>query len=309
MSSESWIEHLLAQAQNALLGGHWPQLADLLEQGLLVEAGESSITPNPAQQHQLLTYAIATLEAGDFQTQWDIAKVFPYFGEHAIAPLAEILHDPDLDPELCWSIVRILGMLKHPTAVPVLIQCWQAHSSESDDADINAAVVEAFINLGGVAIAPLGELLTNPNHRLFVVRALAHIRGLEAINPLLRVIKDEDATIRATAIEALSYFQDARIIPVLMSALDDPAAVVRCAAVNGLSLRIPLARQLDLQNLFTQRLWDWHPQVCQQAALALSRLGGPQAVTALIKRLRSSQTPLDLQLSTVQALGWIGSLA
>jgi HEAT repeat protein len=64
---------------------------------------------------------------------------------------------------------------------------------------------------------------------------------------------------------------------------------------------------MELIPLLADRLWDLNLEVCQQAALALGRLRQDGAIPMLVRSLRSPNTPIELQLEIIRALGWIGS--
>jgi HEAT repeat protein len=126
---------------------------------------------------------------------------------------------------------------------------------------------------------------------------------------LLSVVHDSDTAVRAMAIEALSSFHDPRIYAILIEALDDLAAIVRKEAVIGLGLRADLGTELDLINRLKPLLYDFNLEVCQQAAIALGRLGTEAAVQALFEVLQLTATPLLLQLELIRVLGWVETAA
>jgi HEAT repeat protein len=290
--------HVLEQAQEAAQQGNWSLLNRYLQQALLSDqAGQAFETLGV---DSLLSMALTVLESGDFQDRWEVAKVFPIFGEAAIAPLIDLLQDDEADLETRWFAARILGEFKHPAIIQTLIEVLQ----ESKDEDLSAMAAAALASLGTPAIAALTNLLATDETRLLAVRSLAQVRHSATIEPLLGVIDDPDLTIRAVAIEALGSFHDPRVPPALLKALTDTAATVRMAAIEGLGVRSDLAASLDLVNCLSDRLWDLNQQVCQQAAISLGRLGTDAAAQALFRALTSPQTPLPLQVEVVRALGW-----
>jgi HEAT repeat protein len=154
----------------------------------------------------------------------------------------------------------------------------------------------ALSSLGDSAIEALASLLSEPDSRLLATTALSQIRRPEIITPLLGVVDDPQVAVRSMAIEALSSFHDSRIPPVLLKALKDHAAVVRKEAVIGLGLRSDLREELDLLNQLKPLLYDFNPDVCQQAAIALGRMGTDEAADALFKVLQSPATPAPFKL-------------
>jgi HEAT repeat protein len=255
---------------------------------------EDSINPE-----RWLELALDLFIEGDFQTRWDVAKLLPRFGTKAIAPLIAILEHEDTDWELLWFTVRTLGEFDHPGVVQVLISLLKTAEGE-----LSAVAAEALANLGDQAIAPLTKLLATEQFRLLAVQSLSRIRHSQTIAPLLSVADDLQPEIRAAAIEALGSFHDPRVFPVLVHALQDPAAAVRREAVIALGLRANLQAEIDLIDLLIPRLTDLNLQVCQQAAIALGRLGNPNAAQALTDVLHSPHTPPALQIEIVRSLSW-----
>ncbi len=266
-----------------------------------------SNSSDESQSQALLNQAIAALESGDFQQRWDAAKQLAKMETIAINPLIEILEDEDADPEVRWFVARTLGQFNREMIIPVLINLLQK-AKISDDAT-NVPLLEmaatTLANLGGGAVENLEMFLDDEPLKLLATKALSQVRRIETISPLLKVVNDSNPKIRTTAIEALSSFHDPRIPPVLIQALKDPAATVRKEAVIGLSLRGYLEAELNLVEQLQPLLWDIRPEVCQQAQIALSRLGTDQAVMALAEQILSTTTPLDLKLDAVRSLCWI----
>lgn len=288
---------VLEKATIAAAQENWSLLNQCVRQIL----GEEKLAESDLMQ--ILHWSIEVLEAGDFQERWDVAKVFPSLGSKAIAPLIAILEDEDADEELRWFVARILGEFNDPAVISALVDLLKTSESE----ELSAMAAAALANLGKGAIAALTDLLANSESRLLAVRGLAHIRTKEAIAPLLEVVGDEDVQVRAVAIEALSSFHDSRIPPVLLEALKDIAAPVRREAAIALGVRTDLREELDLVNVLRPLLWDFNLEVCQQAAIALGRLGTDSAADALFELLQSPATPIPLQLEAIRSLVWVGT--
>ena len=255
-----------------------------------------------------LDLAMEGLIEGDFQSRWDLAKVIPKFGTAAIAPLLDLLNDTDLEWETRWFAARILGEIRHPAVLADLVTILQTHP----EPELQAVATAALANYGDAAIAALTSALQQPETELMAVQALAQI-GTPAVLPgLLTASQSDQVACREVAIAALSHLHDDAIAPRLLQATQDPAAPVRQAAMQGLSHRPDWLAQVDSLAALTDRLWDLNLKVCQAAALALGRLGrhhdgaAMAPVVATLERvLLSPQTPEPLQLSVVQALGWI----
>jgi HEAT repeat protein len=299
------MSNVLEPANTAAQQGNWSLLNQYLQQLPLpkknTDTQTDSASLNYTDLEQVLNLALDVLCAGDFQERWDVAKVFPKLGPIAIAPLIEILEDEDADLELRWFAARILGEFNHPTVISTLIDLLKT----AEDEDLVAMAATALSNLGNSAVDALTSLLADPQTRFLATKSLSQIRRPEIIEPLLGVVHDSDASVRATAIEALSSFHDSRIPPVLLDALDDRAAVVRKEAAIGLGLRSDLREELDLLNRLKPLLYDFNIEVCRQAAIALGRLGTDEAATALFEVLKSPATPVPLQIDLARALGWV----
>lgn len=299
------MSNVLEQATAAAQQRNWSLLNQCLQQlplGKKATHPEVGLVPlNDRDLEQVLNLALDVLDAGDFQERWEVAKVIPKLGEMAIAPLIKILEDEDAELELRWFTGRILGEFNHPTAITALVDLLRT----SEDEDLAEMAGTALSNLGNSAIDALSRLLSEPESRLLATRSLAQIRRPEIIAPLLSVVRDPDVAVRSTAIEALTSFHDSRIPPILLEALDDHAAVVRKEAAIGLGLRSDLREELDLLNRLKPLLYDFNRDVCQQAAIALGRLGTDEAAVALFNVLKSPATPVPLQIDFIRALSWV----
>jgi len=291
------INQLLVQAQAAYDAADWSSLIQYLQQLILVE--------NEQNSEYLLELALPILEMGDFQQRWEISKVLLRLGSIAIPPLIEILEDEDTEEELRWYAARTLGEFQHPDAIAPLVELLK----KGEDEELKAIAATALGQMGSLAITELSELLKQEDTKLLAVRSLAYIRTPETITPLLSVVQDAEAAVRATALEALSSFHDPRIPPVLLQALDDVVATVRRIAVLGLGFRPELKSQLDLETRLQTKLYDFNIEVCCAAATALSRIGGDAATYHLFTVLISSHTPITLQLEIIRALVWVGTLS
>jgi HEAT repeat protein len=306
---------ILDHAQQASQSGNWTLVSQCLYQLLLSEDASTvrkSLFAEPQTANTLLTLALQTLEFGNFQDRWDVAKVFPSFGSDAfplelhtavIAPLIALLQDDESDPEAQWFVIRILGEFNHPQVVTALIEVLKA----SDNEDLNSMTVTALAQMGNPTIPVLSDLLDDESTRLFAVQTLGHIRHSETVPFLLNVVDDPDAQVRAIAIDALGSFHSPKITEILINALKDPATAVRRAAVSALGFCTPSdLGNVDVVACLQPMLRDFNVDVCCHSAIALSRLGTPLAADALYEVLRSPYTPERLSLEIIRALAWIG---
>ncbi|MGK7953502.1 MAG: HEAT repeat domain-containing protein [Xenococcaceae cyanobacterium] len=249
---------------------------------------------------QEFNLALSVLFHGDFQQRWEIAKIIPRLGDRVIAPLIAILEDETVEIEVRWFISRILGQFSDPTIVISLVKLLQQTQNE----ELASVAAQTLAKIGTSAIDALSKLLVEEEYRLLSIRALAHIRSVETIEPLLTVVQDSRAEVRAIAIETLGSFRDERINPILLQALTDIEAKVRKEAVIALGFRRDLAEQLNLVEQIEPLLYDLNIEVCHQAAIALGRISNQKSADALFTVLKSPLTPLPLKSSVVRALSW-----
>jgi HEAT repeat protein len=284
----------LDRAKTAADNGNWSIAIDQLQHLSIDQIAHNEI---------VLEIAVQVLIQGDFDQQWEIAKIIPKLGNIAIQPLLDLLNDTDIDLEDRWVVARILGEFDQPQVVISLIELIQ----QQEDLELTEIATSALTKIGLPAISALTDLLATPDRQIAIV-ILAQIRHSSTIEPLIQVINDSNPQLRSLVVEALGSFHDARIPPLLITKLTDVAATVRKAAVIALSLRSDLAAELDLSQQLRLLLFDLNLAVCQAAALGLARLPDQANIKALAAVLLSPQTPTELQSSVILALGWIGTI-
>jgi HEAT repeat protein len=255
-----------------------------------------------ASSEIVLDIALQVLIQGDFDQQWEIAKIIPKLGNIAIQPLLDLLNDTDIDLEDRWVVARILGDFHQPPVVTALIELIQ----QQEDLELTEIATSALTKIGVPAISALTDLLVTSDRHI-AIATLAQIRHSRTIEPLIQSIDDADPQLRSLVVEALGSFHDPRIPPLLLTKLTDVNANVRKAAVTALCLRSDLAAELDLSHHLRPLLFDLNLAVCQATALGLARLPDRSNIEALTAVLLSPQTPTELQSSVILALGWIGT--
>ena len=292
---------LLQQAQTAAYQADWALLNQHLQH--LLSGDYSSCSSDADLSALLLNLALQSLESGDFQDRWDVAKLFPSFGVAAIAPLLDLLQDQDADSETQWFAIRILSSFNYPSVVTALVDLLKTPTNE----DLNEMAVTTLAAMGSGAIEILTQLLDQDNTRRLATQTLSQIRHPATVPLLINVVHDQDAQVRSTAIEALSSFHTPDITKILIQALKDPVTTVRRAAVIGLGFRTAKVTELDLVSHLRPLLLDLNLEVCKQTAIALGRLSTPAATTILFQTLQSLNTPETLAIELVRALGWVGT--
>jgi HEAT repeat protein len=284
----------LDRAKAVADNGNWSIAIDCLQQLSIDQITHSEL---------VLDIALQVLIQGDFDQQWEIAKIIPKLGDIAVQPLLDLLNDPDIDIEDRWVVARILGEFDRPQVITALIELIQ----QQEDLELTEIAISALTKIGIPAISALTELFATPN-RNAAITILAQIRHSRTIEPLIQVINDPDPQLRSLIVEALGSFHDPRIPPLLITKLTDVAATVRKAAITALCLRSDLAAELDLSRHLRPLLFDLNLAVCQATALGLARLPDELNIEVLGSLLLSSQTPIELQSSVILALGWIGTM-
>ena len=248
MSSHDFNQVTIDRATTAANSGNWSIVIDTLQNLSLAQLNNND---------RVLDLTLQVLIEGDFEQQWEIAKIIPKLGEIAIQPLLDLVNDGDVDLENRWFGARILGAFARPQVVTALIELIH----QDEDPELTAIAIGALTKIGVPAIAALTEILTTPvafppAHRRIAVTILAQIRHSQTIEPLIQVIDDADPQIRTLVVEALGSFHDSQIPPLLLTRLSDATASVRTAAVIALSLRGNLAIELDLLRHLRPLLFD-----------------------------------------------------
>ncbi|MBF2019510.1 MAG: HEAT repeat domain-containing protein [Hydrococcus sp. C42_A2020_068] len=294
MQKLSKMQKILQNAIAAIQEDNWASVNQCLQQLLLSPL-------NKSERKQVIDLALQVLKESDFHQRWEVAKLFPKLGSEAIAPLITILENETTDLETRWFAARILSEFDEPSCIVALVKSIE----QTEEEELSLVASQALAKIGSSAIQALIGLLKEPETRLLAVRALAQIRRSDIIEPLLEVVNDPNPEIRAIAIEALGSFHDECILPVLIKALKDPASSVRKEAAISLGMCIQIGSQFDLVELLKPLLYDLNLEVCQQAAMALGRIGTDEAAQALFLVLKSPATPVVLKLTLVRALSWI----
>ena len=153
------------------------------------------------------------------------------------------------------------------------------------------------------AVLPLAALLRDPEGgvRWKAAEALGRL-GSPAVEPLTESLQSDDVDVRWMAAVALGDIGDPAAIPALVEALDDEDAYVRSRAALALAAIGEPAREVLVTDLATG-----NRRVRGGAALALGRLGGEGAASALIGALRDPDE--EVRHRAAGALGDIGEPA
>jgi len=130
--------------------------------------------------------------------------------------------------------------------------------SAEDNAGARNSAIEALIQIGSAAVAPLLPLLgtDDPDVRKFAVDVLGDIRDAVAVPALLEKLKDGDENVRVAAAEALGKIRDRRAVDALIACLSasdqswlDYAAAEALGEIGDARALGPLMAALDRSSL------------------------------------------------------------
>ena len=256
-----------------------------------------------AQQDSMIEALILALEWGDFQVRWDVTNVLPRLGERAIEPLLEWLQEDDLDADVQWFGIRMLGRWAGEAGLTRLLEVLR-----SGTPDLQAMALSVLIQQGNAILDRISPLLMTGDTRLLAVKILSGIRSRDTMNLLLTVVTDENPEIRTVALEALSSFQDERLGLVFIKALSDSVTSVRQTAAMAIGFCQTLSA-FDRTVHLVPLLWDVQISVSCAAASSLGRVNHEDSIAALQKALFSQPLPTPLGLELARSLFHIGNMA
>jgi bilin biosynthesis protein len=133
------------------------------------------------------------------------------------------------DYHVRYKAVRALGKISDERAIEPLLEVLGNFDTKDEENKVNNSASDALIRLGEAAIVPLLEALNkNPQHpkdgwrRYWVAQTLRRIGDKRAVEPLIRVLEDDDREAIEGAAEALAELGDKRAIEPLKKALNKP---------------------------------------------------------------------------------------
>jgi HEAT repeat protein/beta-lactamase regulating signal transducer with metallopeptidase domain len=143
----------------------------------------------------------------------------------------------------------------------------------------------------------------NAEVRAQAMQALAQMKSPLAFEPIVAALKDASPEVRHQAAFSLGQMRDPRAVAPLSAALSDTDAEVRQQAVFALG---QLRAKEAVQGL-AAALKDTDPEVRQQAAFALGQVGDPSAIQPLVGALKDTNDEVREQAAF--ALGQVGDKA
>ncbi len=201
----------------------------------------------------------------------------------AIHPREVLAVFTDLDKDGRTLLFRILERAltaeRAPQLVPLLEHpdWWVRHRAVELLSRFDAErVVEGLIRV-------LGD--DNRSVRLAAVQGLDALRNRAAIPALAAALRDSDLKVQSAAIDALVGFGDASAVPHLLAVLTDESEQARRGAVEVLNAVATTEAIQDLLRALNDA--DWWVRV--RAADALGALGGDKVVDAVLGLLDDAQ--------------------
>ncbi len=203
-------------------------------------------------------------------------------------------------------LVEVLSQTRDPQVVEPLFRVDRGLFLHRDvmcrDEDFVADEVNtALRQIGSPAVDFLITMLRDPDAtvRYRAARDLTIMKDPRAIAPLLERLQDPSEDVRRAAIFAFRLVWDEHVVDPLIALLRDPSSDIREEAVRALG-RIGDPRTLEP---LMKALHDRNMRVRDAAVGALRKGGDPRVVAALIPMLRSRHR--EIRISTISVLGQI----
>lgn len=155
-----------------------------------------------------------------------------YGDERAIEPLLNVLQDPMV---ITYAILA-LGRIRAQAAVVPLLALLE--DPPFADTILQSYVVRTLGEIGDPqALEPLVRILRQQHDASYAAaEALGHLGDARAVEPLMEVLAGPNRSLAAWAAEALGRLRDPRVLPALLHAMHDPCDWVRVAAEKDLAI-------------------------------------------------------------------------
>ena len=194
----------------------------------------------PPNDKVILPALTAALRDGDAHVRAGAASGLGRYGLKAIPALQEALKDKDAAVRLN-AVLGVSQLGTQQRVFPLL-----PPSLKDSDPKVRQTAVAALGRFGVPAVPLLIEAMRDPDTEVWR-RAMEVLKDMEAPNrllqpPLLKAIKNDDASIRQGAAYAMARF-GADAVPPLLEAMKDPDPSVQWAAVDTLDTIGPPAKK------------------------------------------------------------------
>jgi HEAT repeat protein len=274
-------------------GGRWALLA--AEEIAELELGARLDVIRVLEERGVIARALR--DAGS-RFKWKRAHAVRLLGELRVpASVPVVLRAlEDHDPDVRNVAARALGRMRLQATDEALVELLGKH-----DQSVSARIAAMCIEIGA-RTAPLlvGTLRDgSPKARFWAARILGEIRENSAVAPLGQALKDPDPDVRSASAKALGVIADRASLPGLEAALRDPIWYVRAHAAESLGRIAEPGMAGVLVEALADRSW-W---VRKSALDALVRLGEP-ARPALVRALNSDDRfARDCAIEALTAMG------
>jgi len=258
-----------------------------------------------ADREAELNRLLQELKHSDSEVRRSAVEVLGRLGDsRAVEPLLAALADSS--STVRESAAAALGQSGDPRAVESLIANLGDFGRSSD------AAVEALVELGDIAVAPLIKALQVPNEkvRASAARALGCLGNSRAIDSLIGALKSGNLLVGSRDVSeaaawSLGEMGDSRAVPELIDVLENERWTLRDEAAVALG-KIGDARAFAplVALLRTSDLNDDYGFGRAAAAEALGHLGDPRGVDPLIAALKFRNE--YVRRSSAGALGQLG---
>lgn len=201
-------------------------------------------------------------------------------------PLISMLQVRNIDH--IGSAVRLLGIFKEKSAIPVILNLYKKSKPE-----LFTDIENALSNIGPDQLEPLIDMIKNPmtNDRVKIsmVRLLRDINGKKTYEVLEPFLKDCSEELAVEIIHTMAGTGDQRAVERFHDCLDDPLDAIRKAAAEGLA---EFAASESLILLVSLAM-DESSQVRRAAATSLQKYGHDR-LKETIQNLLKKTEPREL---------------
>lgn len=190
-------------------------------------------TPAPEQlseQEKERLDALVPLLSGK-QEFWAMGE-FVHFGKHSVPYLIKALSMPG--DRIRYNAVETMAMIKDPAAVPALLE------RAMDEQEVSRV-------------------------RAHAIRVATRIDPLQVVPAIAKMVKDENSTIRSTAVFEARHVPLREILPIIISVIPDPEQYVAITARDSFWVLTKFAGSIHDWEISTQEdrkkwvqeWWDW----------------------------------------------------
>ena len=260
-------------------------------QSIAETAYQASLNAIPARPRE---QARAFMSAVPGQAGVIISGVLLVIGERALPP--QQLYWIGLGAALLCLLVMWRARGAHRNALVEALRAGHPHIFSSEEEPFGG-----FLRDGAALPVILGGLEdAHPGVRLLSAELLEQFKAPQAIPALVQVLDDPDAEVRLAALRALTATDASAAASHAMKALGDADPDLRCQAIETLSRQAPDTPGIldTLQALIDDPL----PAVRGRAAVAIARLGDPEASRTLISRMLQEPEP-EMRIQALRAAG------